>query len=144
MLLGLNLALHAPFFWLLPNSAHVWRQCNTMAVARNPYEKGMNPLHPSVDRCLDTNGVTGANFPSYELLVAGSYQLFGFDTPQQLASPAWDGSARPYLKACVARGARFLYTNDTSTLDSPTVRPYLVRQVSCVGEFQVWALKLAQ
>ncbi|WP_426060994.1 ArnT family glycosyltransferase [Hymenobacter sp. B1770] len=79
VLLGLNLALHVPFFRLPPNSAHVWRQCNTMAVARNLYEEGMNPLRPSVDRRLDTNGVTGANFPSYEWLVAGSYRLLGFD-----------------------------------------------------------------
>jgi 4-amino-4-deoxy-L-arabinose transferase-like glycosyltransferase len=68
---------------------------------------------------------------------------FGFDTPQQLAGPVSDSSSQPFLANCVARGARFLYTNDTTTLDSPLVRPYLARQVRRVGQFQVWALQPA-
>jgi hypothetical protein len=78
VLLGLNLALHAPFFRLPPASIHVWRQCNTMAVARNLYEEGMNPLEPRVDRRGATNGITGMQFPSYEWVVAGTYHAFGF------------------------------------------------------------------
>lgn len=78
VLLGLNLLLHAPFFRLPPTAVHVWRQCNTMAVARNFYEEGMNILTPRVDRRNDTNGITGTQFPSYEWLVAGSYHVFGF------------------------------------------------------------------
>ena len=38
----------------------------------------MNILQPRVDRRNATNGVTGMQFPSYEWLVAGGYQLFGF------------------------------------------------------------------
>jgi hypothetical protein len=78
VLLGLNFLLHAPFFRLPPASIHVWRQSNTMAVARNFYEEGMNILKPRVDRRNDTDGITGMQFPSYEWVVAGSYHLFGF------------------------------------------------------------------
>jgi hypothetical protein len=78
LLIGLNLAVHAPAFWLPPASIHVWRQCDTMAVARNFYEEGMNILAPRVDKRGDTNGVTGMQFPSYEWLVAGGYHVFGF------------------------------------------------------------------
>ncbi len=78
VLLGLSFLLHAPFFRLPPTSIHVWRQSNTMAVARNFYDEGMNILKPRVDRRNATDGVTGMQFPSYEWLVAGSYHLFGF------------------------------------------------------------------
>ncbi|MBD2770075.1 glycosyltransferase family 39 protein [Hymenobacter sp. BT664] len=78
LLLGLNFLLHAPFFRLPPAGIHVWRQCNTMAVARNFYDEGMNILEPRVDRRNTTNGITGMQFPSYEWLVAGSYHLLGF------------------------------------------------------------------
>ena len=78
VLLGLNFLLHAPFFHLPPMSLHVWRQCNTMAVARNFYDEGMNILKPRVDRRNATDGVTGMQFPSYEWLVAGGYHLVGF------------------------------------------------------------------
>ncbi|GAB3636518.1 hypothetical protein GCM10027422_21080 [Hymenobacter arcticus] len=59
-------------------SLHVWRQCNTMAVARNFYEESMNILAPRVDRRNTTDGVTGMQFPSYEYLVAIGYQVVGF------------------------------------------------------------------
>lgn len=49
-----------------------------MAVARNFYEEDMNILRPRVDRRADTDGITGMQFPSYEWLVVGSYQLLGF------------------------------------------------------------------
>ncbi|RSK51277.1 ArnT family glycosyltransferase [Hymenobacter rigui] len=78
LLIGLNFLLHAPFFNRPPSSIHVWRQCNTLAVARNFYEEDMNILRPRVDRRNDTDGVTGMQFPSYEWAVAGSYKLFGF------------------------------------------------------------------
>ncbi len=78
LLLGLHFMLSAPFLGLPPASVHVWRQCNTMAVARNFAEESMNILRPRVDRRNDTDGVTGMQFPSYEWLVAGIYRLFGF------------------------------------------------------------------
>ncbi|WP_167852096.1 ArnT family glycosyltransferase [Hymenobacter elongatus] len=78
LLLGLNLLLHLPFFAQPPNSVHVWRQSNTMAVARNLYEEDMNPLRPRVDRRNDSDGVTGMQFPSYEWVVALGYKALGF------------------------------------------------------------------
>jgi hypothetical protein len=60
-----------------PDSIHVWRQCNTMAVARNLYEESMNPLHLRVDNRFDTDGITGGNFPAYEFLTASIYHLTG-------------------------------------------------------------------
>ncbi len=62
---------------LPPQSIHVWRQCSTLAVARNLYEEGMNPLRPRIDQRFETDGVTGMQFPAYEYLVALGYELFG-------------------------------------------------------------------
>ncbi|WP_165822194.1 ArnT family glycosyltransferase [Hymenobacter edaphi] len=78
VLLGLNFLVHLPFFGLPPKGAHSWRQCNTMAVARNLYEEGMNPLRPRVDRRGASDGVTGMQFPAYEWAVAAGYQVLGF------------------------------------------------------------------
>jgi Dolichyl-phosphate-mannose-protein mannosyltransferase len=75
--IGINLMLHLPFMDCPPQSIHVWRQCNTLAVARNFYEENMNPLRPRVDRRLDTSGETGMQFPAYEYLVALGYELVG-------------------------------------------------------------------
>lgn len=72
-----NLLLHIPFVNLGPRSVHAWRQCNTLAVARNFYLEDMNILQPRVDRRLDGNGVTGMQFPSYEYGLALSYKAFG-------------------------------------------------------------------
>lgn len=60
-----------------PNGNHLWRQCNTLSVARNFYEEDINILRPRIDRREDTDGVTGMQFPSYEFLVACGYQAFG-------------------------------------------------------------------
>ncbi|AHJ99553.1 ArnT family glycosyltransferase [Hymenobacter swuensis] len=77
LLIGLNLVLHLPFFQQPPNSVHLWRQSNTMAVARNFAEEDMNILRPRVDRRNDSDGVTGMQFPSYEWVVALNYKVFG-------------------------------------------------------------------
>lgn len=68
---------HLPFINLGPRSVHVWRQCNTLAVARNFYQEDMDIMNPRVDRRLDTDGVTGMQFPSYEYIVALGYKAFG-------------------------------------------------------------------
>lgn len=68
---------HLPFLNLGPRSVHVWRQANTLAVARNFAQEDMDILNPRVDRRLDSNGVTGMQFPSYEYIVAVGYKLFG-------------------------------------------------------------------
>ena len=69
---------------------------------------------------------------------------FGFEYTDQLAGPAPDGSNQPYLATCVARGARFLYTNDSTALANPVVRKFLDKEVARVGQFRVWALRPAQ
>jgi hypothetical protein len=74
---SINLFLHLPFMNLPPQSIHVWRQCSTLAVARNFYEEDMNILKPRLDDRMDRDGVTGMQFPSYEYLVALGYELFG-------------------------------------------------------------------
>ncbi|MES2689791.1 MAG: glycosyltransferase family 39 protein [Bacteroidota bacterium] len=73
----LNVCLHLPFFNRPPESMHVWRQCNTLAVARNFYQEDMNIFQPRVDNRFETNGVTGMNFPLYEYSVAALYKVFG-------------------------------------------------------------------
>lgn len=75
--IGINFILHFFYLDMPPRSHHVWRQCNTLAVARNFYEEDMNILKPRVDRRKDTDGVTGMQFPSYEYIVALEYKVFG-------------------------------------------------------------------
>lgn len=77
LLLTINLLLHLPFFNLPPQAAHVWRQCNTLAVARNFYEEGMDITHPRVDRRGTSDGVTGMQFPIYEYGLACIYKVTG-------------------------------------------------------------------
>lgn len=69
---------HFKHFELSPRGVHVWRQCNTLAFAKNFYEEDMNILHPRVDHRKSSSGVTGSAFPLYEYGVALSYNLFGF------------------------------------------------------------------
>lgn len=73
----INIIIHLPFINQGPRSVHVWRQSNTLAVARNFYLEDMNILKPRVDRRLNTNGVTGMQFPSYEFALASLYKVFG-------------------------------------------------------------------
>lgn len=61
-----------------PRSIHVWRQSITVAMSRNLYEEGMNPLQPKVDRRYETDGITGSQFLSYEFGLACLYKIFGF------------------------------------------------------------------
>jgi len=75
--LVLNTILHLPFLHLPPCSIHVWRQCNTLAVARNFYEEDDDILKPRVDRRFDTDGVTGMQFPAYEWFLSKIYFITG-------------------------------------------------------------------
>lgn len=69
---------HWGHFNLSPRGVHVWRQCNTLAVAKNFYQEDMNIMHPRVDHRKHTSGITGSAFPLYEYILAVSYKLFGF------------------------------------------------------------------
>jgi len=75
--LAINFLLHLPFLTMPPEGVHVWRQCNTLSIARNFHEEGMNILEPKVDNRYNKSGVTGANFPAYEWGLAVSYKFFG-------------------------------------------------------------------
>ncbi len=70
--------VHAPFLNRPPEGNHVWRQAHTLSMARNFYEEGMNPFKPKVDnRRMVEDGVTGSQFPAYEIVVAFVYQVVG-------------------------------------------------------------------
>lgn len=76
-ILLLQVLLHLPFLQLPPSSIHVWRQCNTLAVARNFFEEDNNILRPRVDRRFNTDGVTGMQFPAFEWGLAQLYRITG-------------------------------------------------------------------
>ena len=70
----------ASHFFILnapPCGVHVWRQCNTLAMANNFTEEGFNILEPKIDRRNETNGITGSHFPLYEWGLATVYKLIG-------------------------------------------------------------------
>ena len=73
----LHLVFHLPFINLPPCSIHVWRQCNTLAVARNFHEESSNILEPRVDRRGEGNGITGMHFPAYEWALSKIYLITG-------------------------------------------------------------------
>lgn len=76
-ILLMHVITHLPFLHLPPCSIHVWRQCNTLAVARNFYEENNTITQPRVDRRYDSDGVTGMQFPAYEWGLAQIYRLTG-------------------------------------------------------------------
>lgn len=73
----LSFVMHVSYFNEPPRGMHVWRQANTVAMARNFYTEEMNIFHPRVDNRYDTDGITGSQFPSYEFLLASVYQVTG-------------------------------------------------------------------
>lgn len=73
--------VHLFFINLPPCSIHVWRQCNTLAVARNFAEEDMNIMHPRVDRRYESDGITGTAFPAYEWTLANIIRLVGNSYP---------------------------------------------------------------
>lgn len=77
--MGLYFVLHIPFINLPPTGNHVWRQSNSLAIAKNFYEEGMNILEPKIDKRYAGNGVTGTNFPLYEWVLAVNYKIWGFN-----------------------------------------------------------------
>ncbi len=69
---------HAFYLKIPASGHHVWRQCNTLAVARNYAEVDMNILYPRIDKNYGTDGITGPQFTSYDYTLAWLYRLFGF------------------------------------------------------------------
>jgi hypothetical protein len=78
---ALSFLAHLPFINIPPSSVHAWRQCNTLAVARNFAEEEMDIFHPRIDRRFDGDGITGMQFPSYEFGLAILYKIFGVHEP---------------------------------------------------------------
>lgn len=74
----INLVLHLPFVHLPPAGNHMWRQCNTIAVAKNFAYENSNIFKPRIDRRNETNGVTGMPFPIYEWTLGIGIKIFGF------------------------------------------------------------------
>ncbi|MFY0643220.1 MAG: glycosyltransferase family 39 protein [Bacteroidia bacterium] len=68
---------HFNHFSLSPRGVHVWRQCNTLAVAQNFHEEDLDFRYPRVDHRKESSGVTGMSFPLTEQLIAFSYKIFG-------------------------------------------------------------------
>lgn len=75
--LGVNIMVHFPFMRYPPCGSHVWRQCNTLAMARNFAEESLDITHPRIDRRNETNGVTGSHFPLYEWLLGVKWKYAG-------------------------------------------------------------------
>lgn len=77
-IIGISMLLtHLPIIDQSPRGPHTWRQCHTLAVARNFQTEGMNIFRPRVDKRNDGSGVTGMQFPSYEYILAMSYRIIG-------------------------------------------------------------------
>lgn len=70
-----------------PIGTHVWRQCNTLAMAQNFAQEDMNLFAPKIDRRGHTDGVTGSHFPLFEWLLAWLFKIFGiYDITSRLFS----------------------------------------------------------
>lgn len=76
-ILLLVLAAQSPFLLQPIGGLHKWRQADTAAVARNLAFESADPLHPRIDMRGDHSGITGMEFPLYQLAVAGGMRLAG-------------------------------------------------------------------
>ncbi len=70
--------IHAPFLNQPASGHHVWRQCNSLALARNYAEESMNLFLPRIDKRYNTPGITGPAFPAYEYTLACIYKGVGY------------------------------------------------------------------
>ena len=78
ILFVLQFVSHVYYLNLPAVGNHVWRQCNTLAVARNYAQEDMNILYPRIDKRYHTNGITGPQFTSYDYTLSVAYKVFGF------------------------------------------------------------------
>jgi 4-amino-4-deoxy-L-arabinose transferase-like glycosyltransferase len=95
------LLAQVPRWWRPIGNSHIWRQADTAAVARNLVLESFDPLHPRVDVRGDTSGITGMEFPLYQMTVATFLRLAGTDVD-------WPGklvSAGAALAACLLLGS---------------------------------------
>jgi hypothetical protein len=73
-----QVSIHLPYMHLPAVGHHVWRQCNTLAVARNYAEEDMRIWLPRVDKRYKFPGTTGPSFTAYEYTLACIYKVAGF------------------------------------------------------------------
>ncbi|MCA8949949.1 MAG: glycosyltransferase family 39 protein [Planctomycetes bacterium] len=76
------------WFGLTPHEVGTsWRECDTMAIARNFLVDGFDPMRPRVDWRGDTDGAVECEFPLYQLMVATALAVFGeVEWPARLLS----------------------------------------------------------
>src|SRR5262245_56798661 len=77
-LIAIHVALHAAWLDLPPAGFHLWRQTQTLSVARNFHEEGFDLLHPRVDSRGATPGATGMEFPLVNAAIGAAYTAVGF------------------------------------------------------------------
>ena len=70
--------IHVPYMSIPAVGHHVWRQANTLAVAKNYATEDMNILYPRIDKNYGTDGITGPQFTSYDYTLAVLYKIGGF------------------------------------------------------------------
>jgi hypothetical protein len=76
-LLALQTLLQLPHLTRPPTGFHLWRQTQTLAVARNLHEEGLNPFLPRVDARGQGPGYAGMEFPITNLTIALGYRALG-------------------------------------------------------------------
>ena len=64
---------------------------------------------------------------------------FGFSKAADLTAATSSGQS--YLQDCIAKGAQYLYTNDSTVLQNPALQPYFNKQLKQVGSFRVIQLQ---
>jgi hypothetical protein len=78
LLLLIHVFLHLKYVDDPPSGFHLWRQAQTLAVARNFHEEGMNILEPRIDARGAGLGISGMEFPLLNYTIALAYQVWGF------------------------------------------------------------------
>lgn len=78
ILLVFQTSIHIPALNKPAVGTHVWRQCNSLAIARNYHEEDMRIWLPRIDKRYNFLGTTGPSFTAYEYGLALVYRVFGF------------------------------------------------------------------
>lgn len=74
----LQLGLHLPHLFKPASGNHVWRQCNSLALAKNFADESMDIRFPRIDKRYGSDGICGPSFVAYEYGLAVLYKVFGF------------------------------------------------------------------
>jgi hypothetical protein len=77
IILALFVFCQLPFLFQPIQGLHKWRQADTAAVSRNLAWEDPNPLYPRIDLRGDGTGITGMEFPLYQIVVAAGLRVAG-------------------------------------------------------------------